>query len=122
MFKKISLILIPVFYIVAGINHFVHPDAYYKIIPDYLPCPVFINLISGAGEIISGLLFIFSATRLIAAYGIITLLIAFIPAHIVMIQNGFCLGNGFCLPAWATWIRLFPFQFLLILWAWKCRK
>ncbi len=122
MFKKISCVLIPVFYIAAGINHFRNPDSYYKIIPEYLPYPVFINLFSGAAEIILGILFLFAKTRKLAAIGIITLLIAFIPAHIVMIQNGFCLSNGFCLPAWATWVRLFPLQFLLMLWAWKYRK
>ncbi len=122
MLKKISLIIIPVFYIAAGINHFRSPDSYYKIIPGYLPYPVFINVFSGIAEIILGLLFIFPKTRTIAAYGIIALLIAFIPAHIVMIQNGFCLGNGYCLPDWATWVRLFPLQFLLMLWVWKYRK
>ncbi len=122
MFKKISFILIPVFYIAAGINHFRSPDSYYKIIPEYLPYPVFINLFSGAAEIILGILFLFAKTRKLAAVGIITLLIAFIPAHIVMIQNGFCLSNGYCLPAWATWVRLFPLQFLLMFWAWKYRK
>ena len=122
MFKKISVIVIPVFYIVAGINHFLHPDSYYKIIPGYLPWPQFINLFSGAAEIILGSLFAFRSTRTFAAYGIIALLVAFIPAHIVMIQNGFCLSNGYCLPQWATWVRLFPLQFLLMLWAWKYRK
>ena len=122
MFKKISFILIPVFYIAAGINHFRSPDSYYKIIPEYLPYPVFINLFSGIAEIVLGLFFIFSKTRTIAAYGIIALLVAFIPAHIVMIQNGFCLSSGYCLPAWATWVRLFPLQFLLMIWVWKYRK
>jgi uncharacterized membrane protein len=122
MFKKISLIVIPLFYIAAGINHFRNPGSYYKIIPDYLSNPAFVNLFSGAAEIILGILFIFPKTRRLAAIGIITLLIAFIPAHIVMIQNGFCLSNGYCLPAWATWVRLFPLQFLLMLWVWKCRK
>lgn len=122
MFKKISRIVIPLFYIAAGINHFLSPDSYYKIIPEYLPYPVFINLFSGMAEIILGALFLFPKTRTIAAYGIIVLLIAFIPAHIVMIQHGFCLSNGYCLPAWATWVRLFPLQFLLMLWAWKYRK
>ncbi|GAB2840098.1 DoxX family protein [Ferruginibacter profundus] len=122
MFKKISCILIPILYIAAGINHFRSPESYYKIIPEYLPWPVFINLFSGAAEIILGLLFVLPKTRSIAAYGIIALLIAFIPAHIVMIQKGFCLSNGYCLPQWAIWVRLFPLQFLLMLWAWVCRK
>ena len=122
MFKKISVILIPLLYIGAGINHFLYPDGYYKIIPNYLPYPVFINLFSGVAEIILGVFFIFLKTRLIAVYGIIALLFAFIPAHIVMIQNGFCVFNSYCLPQWALWFRLFPLQFLLILWVWKCRK
>lgn len=122
MFKKISNVLIPVFYIAAGINHFYNPWFYYKLIPAYLPAPVFINVISGVGEIIFGVLFLFSKTRRMAAYGIIVLLIAFIPAHILMIQKGFCLSNGYCLPAWVTWLRLFPLQFLLMLWVWVCRK
>jgi uncharacterized membrane protein len=122
MFKKISHILIPLFYIGAGINHFWHPEGYYKIIPGYLPNPHFINICAGLAEIILGLLFLFSKIRTFAAYGIIAMLVSFIPAHIVMIQNGFCFSNGYCLPQLALWIRLFPLQFLLMLWAWSCRK
>ena len=119
MAKRISLTVMTLFYLLAGINHFVKPDSYYKLIPGYLPYPVALNFISGVLEIIFALLLIFSATRKIAVYGIIALLIAFIPAHIVMIQNGFCLGNGFCLPVWATWLRLFPLQFILMWWAYS---
>jgi uncharacterized membrane protein len=122
MFKKISYILIPLFYIGAGINHFWHPAGYYKIIPGYFSNPVFINICAGIAEIILGSLFLFRKTRTLAAYGIIAMLIAFIPAHIVMIQNGFCLSNGYYLAQWAVWIRLFPLQFVLMLWAWRYRK
>jgi len=122
MFKKISRVVIPLFYIGAGINHFWHPAGYYKIIPDYLPNPHLINAAAGIAEIMLGSLFLFRRSRALAAYGIIAMLIAFIPAHIVMIQNGFCLSNGYCLPQWAVWIRLIPLQFLLMLWAWSCRK
>jgi uncharacterized membrane protein len=122
MFKKISLIVIPLFYIGAGINHFLHPDNYYTIIPGYLPNHALINILSGLAEIILGSLFIFSKPRRWAAYGIVVMLVAFIPAHVVMIQNGFCLSNGYCLPAWATWLRLFPLQFVLMYWAWVYRK
>ncbi len=111
-----------VFYIVAGINHFRNPENYYVIIPSYLPNPVLINIISGIAEIVLGILLIFPKTRKLAAYGIIILLVAFIPAHICMIQKGWCMGSGYCLPAWATWVRLFPLQFLLMWWAWSNRK
>jgi uncharacterized membrane protein len=122
MFKKISLVVIPILYIGAGINHFWHPEGYYKIIPGYLPCPVVINVLAAIAEIILGILFIFPRTRVIAAYGIIAMLVAFIPAHIVMIQNGFRLINGYQMAQWTTWLRLFPIQFLLMYWIWKCRK
>jgi len=122
MFKKISYVLIPLFYIGAGINHFWHSAGYYTIVPGYLPNAWLINIFAGIAEIILGSLFLFSQTRFVAAYGIIAMLIAFIPAHIVMIQKGFCLSNGYCLPQWAVWIRLFPLQFILMLWAWSCRK
>ena len=122
MFKKISYIVIPIFYIAAGGNHFWHPEAYYKIIPGYLPYPVIINILAAMAEIILGVLFIFRCTRKVAAYGIIAMLIAFIPAHIEMIQHGSRLSNSYHLPLWILWIRLFPLQFLLIYWVWICRK
>lgn len=122
MGKRISLTVMTLFYFLAGINHFLTPGSYYKLIPGYLPYPVAINIISGGMEIVFALLLIFSLTRKIAVYGIIALLILFIPAHIVIIQNGFCLSNGYCLPVWATWLRLFPLQFILMWWAWQNRK
>ena len=111
-----------IFYIVAGINHFWHPDSYYALIPPYLPDAFVINIVSGIAEIAFGLLLIFQRTRKTAAYGIILMLIAFIPAHIFMIQKGGCMSVSFCLPAWVAWVRLFPLQFLLIWWAWSNRK
>lgn len=122
MKKPLSLVIMILFYLVAGVNHFRNPAAYYRIIPDYLPNPYLINIASGVAEILLAVLLIFPITRKIAAYGIILMLIAFIPAHIEMIKNGWCFNPGYCLPGWATWIRLFPLQFLLIWWAWSNRK
>ena len=111
-----------VFYIIAGINHFRNPAAYYRIIPDYLPNAYLINIVSGIVEIALAILLIFPLTRKVAAYGIVLMLVAFIPAHIEMIRKGWCINSNYCLPAWATWVRLFPLQFLLIWWAWSNRK
>lgn len=117
MIKNISLILMSVFYLVAGINHFLHPDNYYAIIPPYFPFPQFINIASGAAEIIFSGLLIFSSSRKAGAFGIVVLLILFIPAHIYMIQKGGCMSAQMCIPAWLAWVRLFPLQFVLIAWA-----
>lgn len=122
MLKKISLILMIILYVGAGINHFVHPDFYYPIIPPYLPAHELINTVSGIAEIVLGLLLIFRAIRKIAAYGIIAMLIAFIPAHVYMIQMKGCMSAGKCAPEWLMWVRLFPLQFVLIAWAWWHRR
>lgn len=122
MLKKISLILMIVFYILAGTNHFIHPEAYYPIIPPYLPYPSFINLFGGIIEIVLGILLIFSQTRKTAAYGIVILLTLFIPVHIFMIQKGGCMSATMCIPVWAAWLRLFPLQFILMWWSWWNRR
>ncbi len=119
VFKKISLVLICILYIGAGINHFWHPESYIFLIPPYLPEKEIINKISGVAEIIAGILMIIPATRKLSAYIIIAMLIAFIPAHIYWIQKKGCVSDYLCTPEWLAWIRLIPFQFLLMWWAWK---
>lgn len=124
MLKKISLVLLIMLYIGAGINHFWHPAGYYSIIPPYFTNPYLINILSGLAEIILGVLLIFRATRKVAAYGIILMLIAFIPAHVYMIQKDGCMGPkpAICTTPFIAWIRLFPLQFVLMWWAWWHRK
>lgn len=104
----------------AGVNHFWHPAFYLRIIPPYLPYPAFINYMSGAFELIFGLLLIFSSTRFAGATGIIVLLLLFIPAHIYTLQIACPQANN-CNNLWLAWIRLFIGQPLLIAWAWWVR-
>lgn len=122
--KQVGLILLILLYIGAGINHFWHPLPYYSIIPPYLPRPNLINIAAGVFELLFGLMLIFPATRKTAALGIVLMLIAFIPAHIYMIQKGGCMGPkpALCIPLWLAWVRLFPLQFILIWWAWIMRS
>ena len=122
MFKKISLILLIILYAGAGVNHFVHPVGYYSIIPPYLPNPYLINIIAGIAEIIAAILLIIPNARTWGVYLIVAMLIAFIPAHIYMIQKGGCMGAEICIPLWGAWLRLFPLQFILIAWALWHRK
>lgn len=110
------------FYLFAGSYHFVNPDFYYDLIPDYLPYPKFINYASGVLEILLALGVIFPKTRLIAVKGIILLLLLFIPSHVYFIQIGSCIENGLCVPEWLGWVRLVVIHPLLILWAWVIRK
>lgn len=120
--KSISLWLLSVFYLFAGINHFINPDFYLPLIPPYLPLPNAINYGSGLVEILLGLMLIFSITRKWAAYGITFLLIAFIPSHIHFIQINSCVEGDLCVPTWLGWVRLIVIHPLLLFWAWNHRN
>ena len=116
--KKIFLYLMSLLYIAAGINHFIHPTFYLKIIPNGLPQHEALNYISGMCEIIFGILLIPLFTRRIAAWLIIILLVAIYPANIQMFLDYLQRGDP---NLWITIIRL-PIQIVLIWWAWKYTK
>lgn len=94
MLKKIILLLLIILYASAGMNHFWHPAGYYSIIPPYLPKPYLINVVAGIAELIAAALLIVPSTRKLGCYLIIAMLIAFIPAHIYMIQKSGCMGGA----------------------------
>ena len=102
-------------YIVAGLNHFINPQGYLKIIPLWVPYPVAANYISGACEILFALLLIPVATRAVSAWLIILLLVAIYPANIQMSINYWHSNN----PYFRLTIFRLLFQFLLIWWAWQ---
>ena len=116
--RKVNLAIFCLFYVSAGINHFWHPQGYIDLIPPYLPAHGFINLLSGFLEIAGGILMMIPSTRKLAAVLLIGLLIAFIPAHIYLVQKHGCVSVHLCIPEWIAWIR-FPIQILLIWWAWR---
>lgn len=99
-------------YILAGINHFAMPSFYLKIIPPFLPFPKVINTVSGIAEIVLGVLLFFPIYTVMAAWGIIILLIAVYPANIYHFMKGLRKGKMVFVLA----VRL-PLQFLLIWWA-----
>ena len=113
-----------VFYVLGGCNHFYNPSFYIPLIPPYLSTwAVELNLIAGFFEIILGILLIPTQTRKWAGWGIVMMLIAFIPSHIYFIERGnFTLGS-FTMSPLISWIRLLVFQPLLIFLAlWVSRK
>lgn len=119
--KNISLVILIIGYVYAGVNHFRHPNGYINIIPPYIPFPIFLNYLSGAFEILFGFLLAFNATRNIGAWGICLLLLVFLPVHIQMILDApFKLGT-FVVSPLVAWLRL-ALQPLLILWAWWYTK
>ncbi|WP_448519334.1 DoxX family protein [Rhodoflexus sp.] len=120
--RYIARNLLAAFFVLAGLNHFVMPEFYYPLIPDYLPYPYTINLLAGIAEILLGIGLLTAPTRKWASWGIIALLIAFIPSHIYFIQLGSCIETGLCVPPWISWVRMLVIHPLLIFWAWYVRQ
>ncbi|MBW4890974.1 DoxX family protein [Mucilaginibacter sp. HMF5004] len=119
MIKKTGLVILVLFYLLAGMNHFRMPGTYVRIIPSYLPNPALLNILSGICEIVFAVLYIFPATRQLAAWGIMAMLIAFLPVHIDMILHAPVMLGNFKVTPLIAWLRI-PLQALFILWAWWC--
>jgi uncharacterized membrane protein len=122
--KKTSLLLMVVFYLLSGINHFLNANFYVAIIPSYLPAHIFLNYLSGFLEITFAGMLLFTKTRWLGCWLIILMLIAFLPVHIDMIieaANGAYNVNNTTITNVLVWGRI-PFQLLFICWAYWCSK
>jgi uncharacterized membrane protein len=118
MLRTASLILLAVLFVLAGLNHFLHPETYLAMMPPYLPAPDVLNYISGAAEVAGGVGVLMPRLRRAAAWGLVALLVAVFPANLHMALHGLA---GATIPAWMLWVRL-PLQFVLMAWvAYACR-
>lgn len=101
--------------VVAGILHFIQPEPFIRIVPDFLPAPAVLVYASGVIEILLGIGLLVSSVRRYAAWGLVILFIAVYPANLNMAINGIQI-EGIPNTWWFQAIRL-PFQFVLIAWA-----
>lgn len=112
----ILTILFALFMIFGGINHFLKPDMYLPFIPTGLPVLVIIYL-SGVIEIALGVGALIPKTRTWSTLGILLLMIAFLPLHVIdVFKENPAVGSHK-----VALIRL-PMQFVLIAWAWFIYK
>lgn len=101
-------------FILAGVLHFVLTPVYLRIMPAYLPSPRLLVLVSGACEVLGGLGLLNQGTRRFAAWGLVALLVAVMPANVQMALDH---ARWHSIPEWLLWARL-PLQVPLIWWAW----
>lgn len=101
--------LLGALFIVAGIAHFLRPEMYMRIMPPWLPAPMALVLISGVFEVAGGVGVLLAATRTMAAWGLIALLVAVFPANIQMLVNAIREhGSGFWIAALVARLPLQP--------------
>lgn len=100
-------------YCLAGIFHFVKPKMYLKIMPSYMPNPKALVFWSGVAELVLSLGLLLNQTRLASIYGVVLMLIVFLPVHVYMIKQD---PQKIGVPRWFSVVRL-PIQFVLIWWA-----
>lgn len=112
--KRVSLILIGIFFVGVGVAHFTHADYFVGIMPPYLPWHLELVYLSGVFEILGGVGVLIGRTRTLAAIGLVALLFAVYPANIHMAMNPELFPD---VEPVALYLRL-PMQFVLMGWLW----
>lgn len=109
------------FFAFAGAMHFVIPRSYEAIVPPSIADRKSeVVAVSGVAEIAGGLAVAHPATRRLARWWLLGLLLAVFPANVQMALHpeqvpGLDLKK---VPRWALWARL-PLQPLAMLWVWR---
>ena len=100
-------------YTYVGIRHFIDPDFFLAIMPNYLTFHLEFVYLSGIAEVVLGLMLLSKKTRKTGAIGIIILLIFVFPANIHLVQSE--LSQSLLGVTKSQSIYRLPFQGLFIL-------
>lgn len=79
MIKTTLRILLALFFVGAGVNHFLRTGFYLRMMPPYIPFHLEMVQISGVAEIVLGVLLLVPGWSAAAAWGLIALLVAVFP-------------------------------------------
>ena len=117
--KTLTRFLFGALFVAAGLNHFRNPSFYVGIMPPALPWHLELVSISGVAEIVLGAMLLFPKWTVMAAWGLVALLIAVFPANVHMAMHPDLYPS---ISPTALLIRL-PIQGLLVAWAyWYTRR
>lgn len=106
--------LLGLFWIGAGVMHFVKPEIYARIVPPPLP-PAPVVAWSGVAELMGGIGLLLPGARRVAGWGLIALLVAVWPANWYMALHAEKFPG---VAPWIPWARL-PLQIPLAWWVWS---
>jgi uncharacterized membrane protein len=119
--KRAMCVVLGVAMVTIGVDHFINPAPFERIVPSALPFPHALVAVSGWFEILGGVGVLVPWSRRAAGCGLIALYVAVFPANVNMALHHVQLSPGGTLPVWAMWARL-PFQAVFIAWAWWCTR
>lgn len=111
--RHIALALLALLFFASGCAHFRYTAAFAAIIPPYLPAPRILVQLSGAAELLLGIMVLVPARRRSAGIGLIALMLAVLPANLFMAMEPERFPQ---FAPWLLWLRL-PLQGVLIVWA-----
>ena len=112
-FKLITIYFMSFAYAYVGVRHFIDPDFFLAIMPNYLTFHLEFVYLSGIAEVILGLMLLSKKTRKTGAIGLIILLILVFPANIHLVQSE--LSQSLLDVTKSQSIYRLPFQGLFIL-------
>ena len=111
--------LLAAFFLGAGVNHFVMPRAYERMVPPRLQGDAArVVLLSGVAEILGGIGVLFPRARRAAGLWLIAVLAAVFPANLYMARTPERFRR---VPRWALYGRL-PLQPLMMWWTWRATR
>ena len=110
--KSTLCICFALFFVLAGVLHFVKVDNFAAIVPPLLPFPKVIVWVTGIMEIAMGVMLLCPHFRPRVGVLLCLFLLAVLPANIYMAMAGIPFGDSVSSPA-ALWIRV-ALQFPLI--------
>ena len=105
---------VAIFFLGAGIMHFVKPRAYEAIVPDVLPAQREIVYASGVAEIAGALALLPDRSARWAGWWLVATLVGVFPANVNMAIHAERFRG---IPEALLWVRL-PIQGALIGWVW----
>ncbi len=116
LLKNILRWLATLFFVVAGLLHFIIPEFYLAMMPTFIPFQQFFIVISGIAEVAGAIGIQIPRLRKFAGIGLIVLLVAVFPANIyVAVSNPTIPNLEYSVSS--MWLRLL-LQPIFIVWVW----
>jgi uncharacterized membrane protein len=112
--RRLALGFVFLWFFIGGIGHFTSTDFFSTIVPPWWPWPREAVLVSGVFEVIGALALIPRATRSLAGWGLLAIIVLVTPAHLYMLQRPELFPK---IPYWALVARL-PLQLFVLFCTW----